>query len=785
MKSHGAPGDCRSGGLPGSFPMSSHSEVHAGSSVFPASRSSAGCAMLWRWLFSGIAIATALFARMPAAWAEAPEISRIADIRALSPGAAAKAPLVRVKGTITLRDTPHSWALQDESAGIWISASHAREKGVWEGDEAVEEKVSAGSVVEIEGVADPGGFAPMILPRKIRIVGSGDLPPALELRPEARVDGADDSRLIWAEGLVVESRPYYGATRRLLRLDSIKGGFVAVVTVSDALAAKLVGARIRIEGVFASTFNSRAEFVSLRLVADGDQNVRILQPAPADPFDVPKVPLRELAIFSPTGSLLRRQKVEGTVTFAAPGSHFYVQDGESAIRVSTTENDLLRVGDRVETSGFVDRTRIVSGMMGAAVRKIGAGAAPAPLPVDWSALESALEPLLRGTRKALRDYDGRLLQADGELLQIFQSVDGATHLNFRVGTHVDSALLPPLQSDAERKKLAAVSPGCVVRLTGVGEFDYLKSPRISKEAAIPVRMNLQMRDLNDLLVLQPTQWWTPARLWLLFGGTGMVVLLLLAWTWLLRREVIRRGARLAEQISARHDAELEFDTRLHERKRLAGDLHDTLEQALTGLSLQLQASELLHHADPERSAQHLRLARQFLDRSREDVHRTVWDLRAHGLDGRSLMVVLRERTLAMVAGRPEKITVESEGEAFVLPDFIAGNLLLLAQEAVTNALKHAGARSITARIIFLPDGVTVRVTDDGAGFDPALAPGQSTGHFGLQGMRERMKRIGGTLQIESRTGAGTRIEASVPARAFAAGLPPSVADRPMAETGGM
>ena len=710
-------------------------------------------------------------------------LTRIADIRALSPGAAAKAPRVRVKGTITLRDTPYSWAIQDDSAGIWVSAAHAKEKGVWEGDAAVEEKVSVGSVVEIEGVADPGGFAPLILPRTIRIVGRGELPPALELRPEARVDGADDSRLVWAEGLVVESSPY-GPTRRLLRLDSIKGGFVAVVTVSDALAAKLVGAQIRIEGVFASNFNSRSEFVSLRLVADGDQNLRILQPAPTDPFDVPKVPLRELAIFSPTGSLLRRQKVEGTVTFAAPGSHFYVQDGESAIRVSTTEKDLLRVGDLVETSGFVDRTRIMSGMMGAAVRKIGEGAVPAPLPVDWPALESALEPLLRGTRKALRDYDGRLLQADGELLQIFQSADGATHMNFRVGTHVDSALLPPLQSNEERKKLAAVSPGCVVRLTGVGEFDYLKAPRISREAAIPIRMNLQMRDLNDLLVLRSAPWLTPQRLWLLFGGAGMVLLLLLAWTWLLRREVILRGARLAEEISARHAAGLEFDTRLNERKRLAGDLHDTLEQALTGLSLQLQASELLHHADPERSAQHLRLARQFLDRSREDVHRTVWDLRAHGLDGRSLMVVLRERTLAMVAGRPEKITVECEGESFALPDFIAGNLLLLAQEAVTNALKHAGAHSITARIIFLPDGVTVRVTDDGAGFDPALAPGQSTGHFGLQGMRERMKRICGTLQIESRTGAGTRIEASVPARAFAAGPPEpqKVADRPMAVT---
>ena len=159
----------------------------------------------------------------------------------------------------------------------------------------------------------------------------------------------------------------------------------------------------------------------------------------------------------------------------------------------------------MEASGFVDRTRNVAGMMGAAVRKIGAGTAPVLVPVDWPTLERALEPILRGTRAASRVYYGRLLQADGELLQIFQSADGATHLNFRVGTYVDSALLPPLQSSEERKKLASLSQGCVVRLTGVGEFDDLKTPRLSKEAIIPIRMNLQMRDLNDLRVLQPAQ----------------------------------------------------------------------------------------------------------------------------------------------------------------------------------------------------------------------------------------------------------------------------------------
>lgn len=183
--------------------------------------------------------------------------------------------------------------------------------------------------------------------------------------------------------------------------------------------------------------------------------------------------------------------------------------------------------------------------------------------------------------------------------------------------------------------------------------------------------------------------------------------------------------------------------------------------------MQLQAAELFQgEQNAKRSIRHLKLAQQFLDRTREDLHRTVWDLRAFGPEGKSLTDALRDKARTMSEGNPVCITVEETGTPRRLPDFIAGNLLLIAQEAVTNALKHAGASTIAVQVTHHETGVMVSIRDDGKGFDPATVPDHHEGHFGLLGMRERAKRLGGTLEIVSTPGSGTRIEMQLPASDF-------------------
>ena len=309
--------------------------------------------------------------------------------------------------------------------------------------------------------------------------------------------------------------------------------------------------------------------------------------------------------------------------------------------------------------------------------------------------------------------------------------------------------------------MASFEPGSEVRIDGVIRVE-LASGWPAQDFPRPVNFRLFVHGPEDVVIVHAAPWWTPQRLWLLLSGILALLALTLGWNWLLRRRVEQRGAQLAEEMRARREAAVEFDATLRERERLAADLHDSLEQSLTGMALQLEAAEALHGEAPARSAQHLGLTRQLLTRSREEVRRSVWNLRSQSLENRSLPDALRDTAANLAEGRALRIEVASEGHARPLPDFIAGNLLLLAREALTNAIKHGAARNIEVRIAFRAADVEVTVKDDGRGFDTGDHPGPRDGHFGLQGMRERMKRLNGVLAITSAPEQGTRLSVTVP-----------------------
>ncbi len=156
------------------------------------------------------------------------------------------------------------------------------------------------------------------------------------------------------------------------------------------------------------------------------------------------------------------------------------------------------------------------------------------------------------------------------------------------------------------------------------------------------------------------------------------------------------------------------------------------------------------------------LALQLLDRSREDLRRSIWNLRANPLDQGTFVEALQQVAADRSVGITPQISVVSEGQPRPLEDFVAGNLILLAQEGITNAIKHAAAKQIGLKLAYGEKAVSLTVWDDGRGFDPKNAAGLKEGHFGLQGMRERIKRLAGTFEIRSLPGQGTSILATVP-----------------------
>jgi two-component system NarL family sensor kinase len=206
---------------------------------------------------------------------------------------------------------------------------------------------------------------------------------------------------------------------------------------------------------------------------------------------------------------------------------------------------------------------------------------------------------------------------------------------------------------------------------------------------------------------------------------------------------------------------------LEERNRLAREIHDTLAQALAGIALKLEAADALLEGEGrapagarEAVAQALGLTRRSLDEAR----RSVLDLRPAPLDGRGLAAALRElaaqATDAQGAPGPRlEVRVQIEGDDALLPPRVTLGLYRVAQEAVANALRHAGAARLELRLAVAEGSASLAVSDDGRGFSPGEP---AAGHFGLVGAGERARLLGGALRVESAPGAGTRLTVEVP-----------------------
>jgi two-component system NarL family sensor kinase len=196
-----------------------------------------------------------------------------------------------------------------------------------------------------------------------------------------------------------------------------------------------------------------------------------------------------------------------------------------------------------------------------------------------------------------------------------------------------------------------------------------------------------------------------------------------------------------------------------ERNRLAREIHDTLAQGLAAISMQLETADALLDTDSARAQQAVRQALSLTRANLEEARRSVLDLRAAPLEGHTLTEALTTLIEEWAANQPVSAQIDVQGEGRSLPHAVETSLYRIAHEALSNVARHAGARRVLVRLAILSDQVQLSVEDDGRGFDPALLP---EGRYGLVGLNERAKLLGGTLVLESTPGEGTRIEVSIP-----------------------
>jgi signal transduction histidine kinase len=198
-----------------------------------------------------------------------------------------------------------------------------------------------------------------------------------------------------------------------------------------------------------------------------------------------------------------------------------------------------------------------------------------------------------------------------------------------------------------------------------------------------------------------------------------------------------------------------------ERLRLAREIHDTLAQAFVGISSQLDALETCVPQGLRPAHIYLELARRMAQHSLTEARRSVMDLRSAALSDHDLAAALQSSARDWAAGAHVKVEVHVHGGFEGLPEEVEHNLLRIAQEAVTNASKHAHATRIEVKLERTERILNLTVIDDGCGFQTEDAFASMGGHFGLIGIRERAERIGGEFRLESRPDSGTEVEVSV------------------------
>jgi signal transduction histidine kinase len=202
---------------------------------------------------------------------------------------------------------------------------------------------------------------------------------------------------------------------------------------------------------------------------------------------------------------------------------------------------------------------------------------------------------------------------------------------------------------------------------------------------------------------------------------------------------------------------------LDERQRMAGEIHDTLAQGLTGVITQLEAADQARQRQVD-WRRHVHTAAQLARDSLAEARRSVHALRPQPLDDAQLPEALGEvvNRWSTVHGIAAELVTTGTPQP-LLPE-IEVALLRTAQEALANVANHANASRVGLTLSYMEDLVTLDVRDDGTGFDPSDSrPETRDGGFGLKAMRERVRRIAGTLEVESEPGSGTAVSASVPA----------------------
>ena len=641
-----------------------------------------------------------------------------ASILELSPEQASHGETAKIRGVVT-RSTNYGLVVQDRTAGIYIDCENP-------------EAFTAGDEIEVDGVVDPGQFAPIVKAQSMRKLGRAPLPKPKQVTFKELSSGDEICQYVSITGEVRSAglRPVAPGSQRVWLQIAVAGGFVYVsLPKEDADAGnKLVDAVVRVNGAASSTRYHNRQMNAPTLYVAGMQSITVLRPPPRNLFALPLTPISRLMQYRSRTDYFHRVRVAGTITYFKAAESLILEEGNRALYVTTVQAPNIKLGDRVEAVGFPAPRNSGPIVEDAVLRDIGPGKQLQPTPVTIADLSSG-------------SFNYNLVSTEGRFLRRVQEPYREVLLLQDKSTLLLAELTEPENSNALQK----LQEGSTIRISGISMVDITGTWNTGGPGASAVRYKILLRSASDVQVVRPPSWWTKMHIIYIAAILGVLVLLFLGL------EIYSRIERWR------------LEAVLDERERLAHEIHDTLAQSFAGIGFQLQAIRNAIPTEKTGLMQQIDLARELVRHSHKEARRSIEPLRSESPKDVDLLSSLEGSARKMVEGGTIKVTTISAGTPRALPPHIAFSLLRIGQEAIANAVRHADPSHLEISIGYQKYAVQLAIRDDGSGF---VESGDLLG-FGLRGMRKRSAALAAKMEIASQPGEGTRVEVVAP-------LPPNL-----------
>lgn len=504
---------------------------------------------------------------------------------------------------------------------------------------------------------------------------------------------------------------------------------------------ELIGCRIEAVGVLIPRSNGTRTFQKPHLELASGAELKIVQEAPVNPFDSAEE--CQYLLQDPIGKdfdFLRQYRATGTVVATWRDSNLCLRIGRNKIVRTQLRHGcaLPKCGSRVTVVGFVRRRLFFSTIVNARYRFEGLSE-EAEIPVEVSAATIFKTASRNWSANAF--YDGHLVRTTACVRNVSNSGSTDGHLLVSADGHdltVQIGTLPPPPIGST----ISVTGFCL--MTSEQDPNGMDFERMNGIMIIP-------RSADDIEILSMPPWLTSERLLGAVAALMVIIGIILVWTAHLKRVIARRGRELAAEQIQRAEAAFKIE----ERTRLAVEIHDSLSQTMSALSMQLGAIRRFADTDREKMFNRIALAAKALKSCRDELKNCLWDLRSDTLEEKDLNTAIR-RTLSQHISETTELKLRFNIPREKLTDNTTHILLSVIRELVVNAIHHGDATTIRIAGTLEDGDLKFSVSDNGCGFDTANTPGITDGHFGLQGIRERVEGLGGTLSLESSPGKGTR-----------------------------